>query len=68
MLPLMLSIVGKTSCQLKQGISEYKNTIKRKDVNYPVNVSSLCFCGIEKVNVPLSVVDIEMLLQRCELF
>lgn len=69
--------MGKTSRQLKQRISEHKSSIRRKDVNYPVaahflsfnhDVSSLRFCGIEKVSMPPGGDDIELLLQRRELF
>lgn len=75
--PCGLGYVGKTSRQLKQRISEHKSSIRRKDVNYPVaahflsfnhDVSSLRFCGIEKVSVPPRGGDIELLLQRRELF
>lgn len=35
-----LGYVGKTSRQLKQYFSEHKNSLRRKDMNYPV---ALCF-------------------------
>ncbi len=75
--PCGLGYVGKTSRQLKQRISEHKISIRRKDVNYPVaahflalnhDVSTLCFCGIEGVNVPPRGGDTELLLQQRELF
>ncbi len=75
--PCGLGYVGKTSRQLKQRISEHKSSIRRKDVNYPVvahflalnhDVSTLQFCGIERVNVPPRGGDIEVLLQQRELF
>lgn len=71
-----LGYVGKTSRQLKQRLSENKNSIRRKDANYPVvahflalnHVSTLHFCGIEKVSMPPRGGNIELLLQRRELF
>jgi len=69
--------VGKTSRQLKQRISEHKSSIRRKDENYPVavhfsacnhDVSTLCFCRIEKVNVPPRGAIIELLLLKSGLF
>lgn len=75
--PCGIGYVGKTSRQLKQRISEHKSSIRRKDLNYPVavhfltlnhDVTSLRFCGIEKVTLPPRGGDIELLLQRRELF
>lgn len=75
--PCGIGYVGKTSRQLKQRISEHKSSIRRKDMNYPVaahfvtlnhDVTSLRFCGIEKVTLPPRGGDIELLLQRRELF
>jgi len=75
--PCGLGYVGKTSRQLKQRISEHKSLIRRKDTNYPVatnfltfnhDVSSLWFCGIEKVSMPLRGSNVELFLQRRDLF
>lgn len=75
--PCDLGYVGKTLRQHKQRISEHKSSIRRDDVNYPFaayilalnhDVSTLRFCGIERVNVLPRGGDIELLLQQLELF
>lgn len=69
--------VVKPSRQLKQSISEHKSSIKWKDMNYPValhfnkfirDVSTLSFCGIGKVKVPTKCGDIDIFLQRREVY
>ncbi len=70
--------VVKPPRQLKQCISEHKSSIKWKDMNYPValrfnkfsrsKVSPLSFCGIGKVKVPPKGGDIDIFLQRREVY
>ena len=69
--------VGKTTRKLKQRISEHKSSIRRNDRDYPVavhfndhkhDISSLRFCGIEKVDPPPRGGDHDLLLKRRELY
>ncbi len=75
--PCGLVYVGKTTRKLKQRISEHKSSICCNDREYPVavhfndarhDISSLRFCGIEKVSPPRRGGDHDLLLKCREAF
>lgn len=75
--PCGLAYVGKTTRQLKQRISEHKSTIRRNDQDYPVamhfndahhDISTLRFCGIERVPAPPRGGDHDKLLKQHEAY
>ncbi|KAJ8356539.1 hypothetical protein SKAU_G00193330 [Synaphobranchus kaupii] len=73
--PCGLQYVGKTNRQLRVRINEHRSSIRRGDPKSPVArhfqeaehpVTTLRFCGIDKINPSRRHTDIEFKLLQCE--